>query len=254
VRQASGTRIQDRGAVSGNRLLSALPAHELSRLLPHLERVELAQETLLHGPDEEMDYVYFPLRGVASLMSVGREGEEVDTAMIGTEGMVGLPVFLGTGQMPVKAIVQMDMEALRLPAAQLREELERGGALADLLLRYAQMVLVELAQLVLCNRAHSLEERAARWILQINERLGGDGPPFDATQEFVAAMLGATRPHVTSVMQEFRQQELLTYGRGNMQVLDAAGLEARACACYRTIRVELNRLLAAGEPYDSGGH
>ena len=207
---------------------------------------------VLHSPDEEIDAVYFPLRGVASLVGLGMEGEEVDTAMIGNEGMVGLPVFLGTGQMPVKAMVQIDMEALSMPAGQLRAELEQAGSLASLLMRYAQMVLIELAQLVLCNRAHSLERRTARWILQINERLGGD-PPFETTQEFVAAMLGSPRPHVTTVMQSLREDGLITYGRATMQVTDAARLEARSCACYRTIRDELNRLLTAGERKDATG-
>jgi CRP-like cAMP-binding protein len=233
----------------GNRLLAALPQAEYQRLESALERVTLPQMTVLHGPDEEIQHVYFPIRGVGSLVAIGPEGEQVDTAIIGNEGMVGLPVFLGTGRMPVEAMVQMDMEALRLDAGRLRAELKLGGDLVNLLQHYTQMVIVELAQLILCNRVHSLEERAARWILQVNERFVG-GVPFDVTQEFLASMLGATRPHLSAVLQDFRDRGLLRYGRGNMVVTDAASVELRACACYRTIREELDRLLQGGQEYD----
>jgi CRP-like cAMP-binding protein len=245
-------RMRHEGAVgaSGNRILAALPADERGRLLPDLEAVNLSQGTVLNEADAEIEHVYFPVRGIAALIAIGIHGEEINAAMIGNEGMVGLPVFLGTGQMPARATVQVDIAAYRLGSAQLRAELERGGALVELLLRYVQMVLVELAQLVLCNSVHPLEQRAARSLLQINERLAGGGAPFEATQEFIAAMLGAGRPHLTAVMQSFREQELLDYRRGIIHVLDAAGLERRACACYRTIRRELNRLLATAERYD----
>jgi CRP-like cAMP-binding protein len=234
---------------SDNLLLAALTAQERARVEPLLTLVNLAHGTLLQEADEEIADVYFPVRGVASLVGLGREGEEVDTAMIGAEGMVGLPVFLGTGQMPVKAMVQIDMAAYRLSSDELRAELEHGGSLTNVLLRYAQAVLVELAQLVLCNRVHPLDQRTARWILQLNDRLPSS-PPFEATQEFIASMLGTTRPHLTGVMQSFRNDGLISYQRGTLQVTDPPGLEGRACACYRTIRNELDRLLRTSERYD----
>lgn len=232
-----------------NRILRALPEAEYDRLAPHLQRVVLAQNTLLQPTDEKIDHVFFPVRGVASLVVIGPEGEQIDTAIVGNEGMVGLPVFLGTDQMPVQAVVQMDMEAQRLSATDLRAELERGGALINLLQRYTQMVLVELAQLILCNRAHSLERRTARWILQMNERIDG-GAQLALTQDFLASMLGANRPKVTTVLQSFRTRGMITYRRGNMLVSDSDALEATACGCYRTIRDELNRLLSTTELYD----
>jgi CRP-like cAMP-binding protein len=232
-----------------NRILAGLPEEGRMRLAPKLELVELPQHFVLQPMDEEITDVYFPVRGVASLVAAGAEGEQVDTAIIGREGMVGLPVFLGTGQMPVKAIVQIDMEALRLSSDDLREELQHGGQLVNLLQRYSQMVLVELAVLILCNRAHSIGHRAARWILQLNERVGG-AAPFGMTQEFLAAMLGSPRPHVSAALQLLRERGLIDYTRGNMEVVDAQGLEAAACACYRTIRGELDRLLHTSETYD----
>jgi CRP-like cAMP-binding protein len=235
--------------LSDNLLLRALTADERGRIEPGLTLVDLPHGAPLQEADEEIENVFFPVRGVASLLGLGREGEEVDTAMIGAEGMVGLPVFLGTGQMPVKAMVQIDMVAYRLSSDDLRTELEHRGTLTNVLLRYAQAVLVELAQLVLCNRLHPLDQRTARWILQLNDRLPSS-PPFDATQEFIAAMLGTTRPHLTGVMQSFRNEGLISYQRGTLQVTDPPGLEGRACACYRTIRNELDRLLRTPERYD----
>lgn len=232
-----------------NRILLGLPASEFVRLAPRLERVVLPQNTVLQPADEEIEHVYFPIRGVASLLVSGTEGEQVDTAIVGNEGMVGLPVFLGTGRMPVEAAVQVSMEAQRLSAVDLRAELQRGGLLVNLLQRYTQMVLVELAQLILCNRAHSLERRAARWILQINERLAA-GAPLAVTQDFLANMLGANRPKVTAVLQSLRGAGLVSYTRGSLYVEDAAALEANACECYRTIRDELDRLLSTTEAYD----
>jgi CRP-like cAMP-binding protein len=142
------------------------------------------------------------------------------------------------------------MEALRLPSEKLREELERDGVLLGLLQRYTQMVLVQMAQLILCNRAHSLEQRTARWLLQINIRV--DDPPFDVTQEFLAEMLGVNRPPVTETMKAFREAGLLTYTRGSVSVDDPDGLERRACECYRTIEDEIDRLLAAGPRFEMG--
>lgn len=225
-----------------NRILAGLPAHELAALLPDLQLVRLAQHVILHETDAPIEHAYFPLTGVASLIASGDQGEQVDTAIIGNEGMVGLPIFLGTEQVPVRAAVLIEMIALRVPANRFRQAVERGGALPDLLQRYSQMVLVELAQLVLCNRVHRLENRVARWILQLDERLEHPAQ-FSMTQEFLAAMVSSPRPHVSELLQSFRERGLIDYSRGTMEVTDAAGLEAAACACYRRIRAELDRLL-----------
>jgi CRP-like cAMP-binding protein len=244
------SQVDDLAATAkANRILAALPRAEFERLLPLLELVELPQHTVLAEVDEEIDAVYFPVRGVASLVAIGPDGEQVDTAIVGPEGFVGLPVFLGTGQMPVRVGAQVDLTAVRLSARGLRRELERGGRLVNLLQRYAQMVLVELALLVLCNRAHSIEHRAARWILQLDERLPA-GLPFAMTQGFLASMIGSPRPHVSSVLHSLREHGLIDYGRGAIEVLDRGGLEAAACGCYRTIRSELDRLLSTDERYD----
>lgn len=239
-------------ARSRNRILEALSDEDRTRLGPRLEDVKLARGTSLSEADEPISHVYFPERGVASILALGSDGERVDTTIVGRDGMIGLPVFLGTSRVTTSAMVQIDMEGQRMRADDLRTELERGGTLVNLLQRYTQMVIVELAQLILCNRLHSLEQRAARWLLQIDERVD-IGTPFGVTQEFLAEMIGANRPPVTEVVSSLRDRGLIEYARGSARVIDQQGLELVACECYGIIRDEQDRLLSTGTPRSPQG-
>ena len=233
-----------------NVILGSLPDDELARLAPSLEPVLLPRPSELDAPDTEIQSVYFPTSGLASIVAIGEEGEAVDTTMIGREGMTGLAVFLGTDQMPVRTIVQVTLAAFRLPANVLRAELERGGQLVNLLQRYTQVAMVSMAQLILCNRSHRLDQRAARWLLQVDERV--DEAPFDVTQEFLAQMIGVQRPSLSLAVQQFRDEGLITYSRGRVAVADRERLLARACGCIKIIHAEEARLRATTERYDIG--
>jgi CRP-like cAMP-binding protein len=232
-----------------NLLLAALPDAEFERLSEYLEPVDLPRPTELDAPNEEIRFVYFPTTGVASIVALGDEGESVDTAMTGREGMTGLAVFLGTGQMPVRTMVQVSMTGFRLPAERLRAELERRGLLVALLRRYTQVVMVSMAQLILCNRVHRLDQRVARWLLQLDERV--DEVPFDVTQEFMAEMLGAQRPAVSLPMHELKDAGLIDYRRGHVTIADRHGLEQRACTCFAIMHAEEQRLYRTPERYDT---
>ena len=244
-----------RGAVDGraeidprrNILLGALPEPELNRLLPHLEAVRLPRPTELEAPNEEIPYVYFPTSGMASIMAMGDNGESVDTTMIGREGMTGLAVFLGTGQMPIRTLVQVPLEAFRLGSDRLRSELEQHGLLVSLLYRYTQLVMVSMAQLILCNRVHRLDQRAARWLLQVDERV--DEAPFDVTQEFLAQMIGTQRPSVSLAVRQFKDDGLISYSRGRIRIADRKGLLRRSCSCIEVIHAEERRLRDTAERY-----
>jgi CRP-like cAMP-binding protein len=233
-----------------NVLLGALPDAELARLDPALEPVHLPRSTVLEAPDTEIENVYFPTSGIASIVAIGMDGETVDTTMIGREGMTGLAVFLGTGQMPVRTIVQVPLTGFRLRSDALREELERRGRLVNLLLRYTQVVMVSMAQLILCNRAHRLDQRAARWLLQVDERV--DEAPFDVTQEFLAEMIGVQRPSLSLAIQQFKADGLISSSRGRMSIADRDGLLERACGCIRIMHAEEERLRRTAERYDVG--
>jgi CRP-like cAMP-binding protein len=233
-----------------NVLLGALPDEEFARLAPDLTPVILPRPTELDSPNAEIEFVYFPTSGIASIVALGLNGESVDTTMIGREGMTGLAVFLGTNQMPVRTIVQVPLTGFRLPAPRLRAELERGGLLVNLLQRYTQVVMVSMAQLILCNRAHRLDQRAARWLIQVDERV--DETPFDVTQEFLAEMIGVQRPSLSLAVQQFKGEGLIAYSRGRVTIADREGLLARACGCIGVIHAEEARLRQTTERYDIG--
>jgi CRP-like cAMP-binding protein len=230
-----------------NVLLGSLPEHEFARLAGDLEFVRLPREFDLELPNEDIEYVYFPTSGIASIVAMGIDGESVDTTMVGREGMTGLPVFLGTGQMPVRTMVQVPLEAYRLPAPALRTEIGHRGLLVTLLQRYTQLVMVSMAQLILCNRAHRLDQRAARWLLQVDERV--ERAPFDVTQEFLADMIGAQRPSVSLAVKQFKDDGLIHHSRGRITIADRPGLLARSCSCITIMHEEEQRLREAAEQY-----
>jgi CRP-like cAMP-binding protein len=223
-----------------NRLLCGLSDAELERIRPAFEPVHLPRPTELEGANEDIRFVYFPTNGVASIVAIDEGGESVDTAMIGKEGMTGLAVFLGTGQSPVRTIVQVPLTALRMESRALREELAHGGMLVTLLQRHTQVVMITMAQLILCNRIHRLDQRAARWLLQVDERV--DEAPFRVTQEFLAQMIGVQRPALSVVMRQFKDAGLVRYARGQITIADRDGLLTRSCACINIITSEARRL------------
>ena len=233
-----------------NTLLHALPDAEFDRLAPALTPIWLKRGIVLEEAHEEITHVYFPTEGVASIVAIGENGESVDTAMIGREGMTGLAVFLGTGQMPVRTMVQVPLHGFQLPAIDLRTELERGGKLVNLLQRYTQVVMVSQAQLILCNRMHRLDQRAARWLLQVDERV--DESPFDVTQEFLAEMIGTQRPPLSLAVSQFKDEGLISYSRGRIRITDREGLLKRSCACISIMHEEERRLRDTTESYDIG--
>lgn len=243
-RGTGGRRIDPRA----NRLLRGLSDAELERIRPALEPVYLPRPTELEAANEDVRFVYFPTTGIASIVAIDESGESVDTAMIGREGMTGLAVFLGTGRSPVRTIVQVPMTGLRMESDALRAELARGGGLATLLQRHTQLVMITMAQLILCNRIHRLDQRAARWLLQVDDRV--DEAPFNVTQEFLAEMIGVQRPALSVAMRQFKDAGLVRYARGQISIADRDGLLARSCGCTNVIASEARRLDEALERAD----
>jgi CRP-like cAMP-binding protein len=224
----------------GNRLLRGLPEAELQRIRPALEPVFLPRPAELEAANEEIRFVYFPTSGVASIVALDEDGESVDTAMIGREGMTGLAVFLGTGQSPVRTIVQVPMTGMRMESGALREELARDGRIVRLLERHTQVVMITMAQLILCNRIHRLDQRAARWLLQVDDRV--DEAPFKVTQEFLAQMIGVQRPALSVAMRQFKDAGMIRYARGQITIADRDGLLTKSCGCTSIIASEARRL------------
>jgi len=224
-----------------NRLLSALPDVDRQRLLPHLEPVRTALKQILYAPNEPVAQVYFPLNGVVSLMTIMDDGSAIEVATVGNEGMIGLPVFLGAGSMPGQALSQIPGDALQMTAEAFAAAVHSGGALQQVLQRYTQGLLNQIAQSAACNRLHPMTERCARWLLMTHDRVRED--EFALTHEFLSQMLGVRRATVTVAVGALQQAGVIRSRWGHITIFDRAGLENASCECYRIIRAEYDRLL-----------
>ncbi|HEV3049960.1 MAG TPA: Crp/Fnr family transcriptional regulator [Longimicrobium sp.] len=231
----------DAAGAPRNRILAALPPDELARLRERMELLPLPLRQLVFEPNRVMEHVYFPEDAVISILGLMEDGSAVETATVGNEGMVGVPVFLGAMQMAGQGFAQVPGSAWRLPAGALREEVRRGGALSRLLGRYTQALFTLVAQSSACNRKHTVAQRCARWLLMTHDRVAGDS--FELTQLFLSQMLGVRRATVTEAAGELQARGLIEYTRGRMTILDRAGLEAASCPCYGIIRAEFARML-----------
>ena len=227
--------------IQGNSLLEGLPADEIEALRPNLERVRSRMRQVLFEQSEPIHHAYFPQGGVFSLLAEMHDGETVETLTVGSEGMIGLPAVLGASHSPTRAICQVSGWALRVPVHVLIDAAPRDGVLFDRLVRYAQARLTALSRSVACNRLHSSQQRYARWVLTTQDRVGTD--EFPITQDFLAQMLGVTRPTISLVGQELQSLQLIHYAQGRLTVDDRKRLENVSCECYRTTREAFAELL-----------
>ena len=225
---------------TGNLLLESLPRGEFARLAPHLatRRTDLAEE--LHCRSHSDPDVFFPVNSVSSLVVHGLDGSEVEVATVGSEGMVGLPVFIGSEAIIFEAITQVPGDGLRLSRKILTRELRRRSAFADRLAEYTEAMLLTVGQACFCSRMHGKVERCARWLLSVADRAPGE--EFPLTQKFLSWMIGVRRATVTEAARELQRRKLIDYRRGEVRVLDRKGLEAAACECYGHVRAEFDAL------------
>ncbi len=221
-----------------NRILGALPKAEINRLTPHLSPVALKQEeTLLDG---KATHAYFVEEGMASVVVILQNGATVEVGVIGVDGVVGLPILLGTEGSPGRTFVQIAGSAFRIKAQVLKDEFERSGELRRHVQRYMQGFLVQSAQTAACNRLHNIEERLARWLLTCRDRMESDR--LLLTHDFLGQMLGAPRTTVTLAAGLLHRAGMIDYSRGLVTVKDRNALENAACECYRIVRDEFKRL------------
>ncbi len=226
-----------------NKLLASLPPLEFERLQPHLRAVRLSVGEAIYETDHLLHGVYFLNSGVVSHVLTSQEGTDVEIGIVGREGALGTIAMLGDGKTTNRAVVQIAGQGWWVDARILREMFLRGGRLQMLLLHHLQASLDQTAQIVLCNRLHTVEERLSRWLLMTRDRVDSDDLPL--TQEFISNMLGTRRSGVTVAAGILRQAGLIDYRRGSITILDREGLEHTACECYATIRSRFNRLYRA---------
>ena len=226
---------------TGNRILAALPHEELTSVRRHLYRVHFKKGEVVYMTGDKIQYVYFPVDGLFSLVSNTEDGSTAEIAMIGQEGMVGHPVILKRGLTLYEVSVQMATDALRIRAEVLEEEFQKGGALQELMLRYLNLLIAQVSQLSICNRFHVVGKALSRWLLVAQDLANSDS--LDLTQESISHALGVPRTGVTMAAGNLQKAGLIRYSRGKIIILDRTRLEANSCECYRIIHNETQQFL-----------
>lgn len=233
----------DPTSAPGNRLLAALDRSDFQTLAPRLERVELVDLQMLARKGERFSHLYFPERSIISVVTEMATGARVEVGTIGNEGMAGLASYFGTESTEGETFCQVPGAALRIPVAELADFMAHRPRVRQLLDRYAQAYVAQLAQCVACNRLHGIETRCARWLLMTHDRVGR-ADTFPLKQQFLAEMLGVRRAGVSVAAGALQNAGLISYRRGVVRVLDRDGLEAAACECYAAIRGAFDRAVA----------
>jgi CRP-like cAMP-binding protein len=227
-----------------NRLLARLSDDDFRHVRRHLKTVSLSPRQILHKQGERLQHVYFPNGGVVSMATLLPEGTMVEAATIGDDGVVGVEAFFREdATSATETIVQVPIShdsAERLSVEDFRKELAAHPALHDTVARYVETLYAVMAKLMACNAHHAVDERCARWLLTMHDRMGGQD--FRLSHEFLAAMLGVRRQSVSVIAGTFRAAGLIRYVHGRVAVLDRDGLEAAACDCYPVIRALYNRV------------
>lgn len=232
-----------------NRLLAALEGADYQHFLSQLERVTLSQGEVVYEPGDRIDYVYFPETAVFSMLCTMENGDTAEVGPVGREGLVGLNVFFGADTTPTRLVAHVAGTALRVRAELFRQELRsERSAMPRLLFRYTQMLLAMTGQSSACNKLHSLEQHLGRWLLMMHDYVHDE---LLLTHDLISLTLGVRRAGISESSAAFKNEGLIEYHRGHIQILNREGLEAKACECYGVIRDEFERLyqdLSKGRP------
>jgi CRP-like cAMP-binding protein len=240
---ATAKPVRPRGVVGRpiNKLLASLPAEDFERLRPHLRTVPLSTKQVLHALNEPIRDVFFPNGGVCSITAVMADGSMVEIATVGDEGFVGINAFFGGDMVGGETMLQVpDTSAEALSVEAFDEEIARRGALFECAQRYSQGLLTLMMQSTACVALHSVQERCCRWLLMTHDRVRRD--QFILSHEFLAMMLGSSRPTVTVVAGTLQHAGLIKYSHGKITILDRDRLEDASCECYATVKAHFDRL------------
>src|ERR1022692_3951018 len=224
-----------------NHLLAALGHVEQQRIFPHLQHVEMPLGKVLYESGDTLRHVFFPADCIVSLLYVLESGASAEISVVGNEGLIGIALFMGGETTPSRALVQSAGTAFRLDGQRLKDEFHKSGELQQLLLRYTQSLITQMAQTAVCNRHHSLEQQLCRWLLLSLDRLSSS--QLTMTQELIANMLGVRREGVTAAAGKLQKLGVIEYHRGKITVLDRPKLESMCCECYAVVKKETDRLL-----------
>jgi CRP-like cAMP-binding protein len=220
-----------------NRLLLALPASNLKRLMPELEQIHCQRGQVLMDADSPLDHIYFPESGVVSVVAVYADGTIIEMATIGREGCTGVQAVLGAKQSSVRLLVQIPGSAARMSRPAFARAMGSMPSFRSIMYAYLHAFLEQVLVSVACNGAHSLQERLARWLLMMRDR--GDDDALRITQSLLAEMLGVQRPTITHAARKLERAGLIERGRRQVTVLDRQGLTKASCECYQLVRTRV---------------
>lgn len=235
----------DRGDAAKNVLLAALPADAYAHIAPYLERHALVRGVTLHRAGEEIRDLYFPIDCLVSVTVTMRDGRTAETGVVGRREVVGINAFMGGRETTqTEYVMQIAGTAVGVPSEPLRELFDGDVAVRAVLLKYTQAMLAQVTQNAACNGLHNLEQRYARWLLEVRDRVGSD--ELKTTHEFISQMLSVRRAGVTEVSCRFEERGAVRQRRGRTLIVDAALLRGAACECYQMLADEYDRLLGCG--------
>lgn len=224
-----------------NRLLKILPAQEFDFLKPHLETLTFLPGDLLFQAGDKIRYVYFPLNGMVSLLSVTEQGNTVEVGFTSNEGMVGVPIILMQNEMPYQAMVQVAAKCCRIEAKYISELFKRGGRFQETSLQYVYLILKQVSQTCICNHFHTIEARLCRWLSVMAER--SEESHLSLTQEFLAQMLGVQRTSVGMIANVLQNRGVIKYSRGKIEIKDMDALKGSVCECYHVVKSDYDNFL-----------
>jgi CRP-like cAMP-binding protein len=230
--------------IFSNSILKTLDAEAIARLCLRPVRFEVEHE--LEFPGNSIEHLFFVEEGMASMTTTFRNGSQVEVGMFGYEGVVGISALMGTKRSLNRVYTQIAGKGYSCPIDAGRKEFQRGEKFQSLALRYVQTQLVQAAQSAACNAKHDIDKRLARWMLLCADRANSN--TFALSQEFIADMLGSTRPTVSTIAAVLKEDGLIEYSRGVIRIMDVARLEEKACECYRVIKNHLDNYTE----FDSG--
>jgi len=220
-----------------NRLLLALPARNLKRLMPELEHISCRRGQVLMDADSSLDHVYFPDSGVVSVVAVYADGSIIEMATIGREGCTGVQAVFGAKRSSVQLLVQIPGSAARMSRTAFTRTMDQMPSFRNLMYAYVHAFLEQVMVSVACNGAHNLKQRLARWLLMMRDR--GDDDALPITQGLLAEMLGVQRPTITNAARELEGAGLIERGRRQVTILDRQGLTKASCECYQLVRTRI---------------
>ncbi len=229
-----------------NYLLRSLSRAECDRVCPHLELVFMPAGKVLYELGDAFQYVYFPTDCIVSLLNVLEDGAFTEISVVGKDGMIGIPVFMGCETSPNRAVVQSAGYAFRMLGSFLKREFRCSSELQKLLLLYTQERIMQMAQTAVCNRYHTIDQQLCRWLLMSLDRLTDS--ELKMTQELIANLLGVRREGITEAAGRLQRVGVIHYSRGRVSVLDRPHLESLCCECYAVVRKETDRIHALMQP------